>query len=390
MKVLYILHSTTKQAGATKSFMTMLSGLMAKGISPIVLIPDNDGIYSDLITMGIPSLVIPYRQYIYPKYNSVKDLILFVPLLLKWIYLNKKAARRLADYIKDHPVDMIHTNTTVVNIGFDVAKRLHIPHVYHIREYADKDFNMHYIPCSRVFHRKLKKPNSYCISITRDIQRYHHVEEIPSSRYIYNGIMPQKSEWHPIEKKRYFLFAGRIEPAKGVTELLEGYQIYHSKTTTPVPLYLAGAQYNKNYSDLLLQFIAKHHLSDSVSFLGIQTNLDKWMSNALAIVISSPNEAFGRCMAEAMMNDCLVIGHNTGGTMEQFDNGVQMHHEEIGLRYMTAEELADLLYNVEQTSPEHYCNMREKAFVTANTLYSNENNAEQIYQFYEDILSHKI
>ena len=247
MKVLYILNSTIKQGGATKSFMTMLSGLVAKGISPIVLMPDNEGIYSDLITMGVPTLVIPYRQYIYPKYNSVKDIILFVPLLLKWIYLNKKAVRRLADYIKDHPVDMIHTNTTVVNIGFDVAKRLHIPHVYHIREYADKDFNMHYIPSSRVFHRKLKKSNSYCISITRDIQRYHHVTDILSSRYIYNGIMPRKSKWHPIEKKRYFLFAGRIEPAKGVSELLEGYQIYHSKTTKPVPLYLAGAQYNINY-----------------------------------------------------------------------------------------------------------------------------------------------
>ena len=180
-----------------------------------------------------------------------------------------------------------------------------------------------------------------------------------------------------------------MEPAKGVTELLEGYQIYHTKSANPAPLYLAGAQYNKFYSDLLQQFITKHHLSDSVYFLGIQTNLDKWMNNALAIVISSPNEAFGRCMAEAMMNDCLVIGHNTGGTKEQFDNGLQMHHEEIGLRYMTKEELASHLYQVEQKSPEQYCSMREKAFITANTLYSNENNAEQIYQFYEDIIAHK-
>lgn len=389
MKVLYILNSTIKQGGATKSFMTMLSGLMAKGISPTVLIPDNGGIYSDLSTLGVPTLVIPYRQYIYPKYNSIKDVILFGPLLLKWIYLNRKAAQRLANYINDHPVDMIHTNTTVVNIGYDVAKRFHIPHVYHIREYADKDFDMHYIPTSSIFHRKLKQPDSYSISITRDIQRYHHVDDTPLSRYIYNGIMPRKSEWHPIEKKRFFLFAGRIEPAKGVTELLEGYQIYHSKSANPAPLYLAGAQYNQSYSDFLHLFIEKHHLSKSVSFLGIQTDLDILMSNALAIVISSLNEAFGRCMAEAMMNDCLVIGHNTGGTKEQFDNGLQMHHEEIGLRYMTAEELASHLYHVEHTSPEQYCSMREKAFITANTLYSNENNAEQIYRFYEDIIAHK-
>ena len=42
--------------------------------------------------------------------------------------------------------DIIHTNTGVIHEGLKVAKRLKIPHVWHLREYQDKDFNWEAFP----------------------------------------------------------------------------------------------------------------------------------------------------------------------------------------------------------------------------------------------------
>lgn len=41
----------------------------------------------------------------------------------------------------------------------------------------------------------------------------------------------------------------------------------------------------------------------------------------MALIVPSPFEAFGLITAEAMFNKCLVIGRDTAGTKEQFDNG---------------------------------------------------------------------
>lgn len=45
------------------------------------------------------------------------------------------------------------------------------------------------------------------------------------------------------------------------------------------------------------------------------------MNRATALIVPSPFEAFGLITAEAMFNKCLVIGKDTAGTKEQFDNG---------------------------------------------------------------------
>ena len=66
------------------------------------------------------------------------------------------------------------------------------------------------------------------------------------------------------------------------------------------------------------------------------------MRQAKAIIIPSHNEGFGRCMPEAMFNGCLCIGHDTGGTKEQMDNGTEATGEDIALRYQTEDQLTDI------------------------------------------------
>ena len=109
------------------------------------------------------------------------------------------------------------------------------------------------------------------------------------------------------------------------------------------------------------------------------------MSNAKALIVASRCEAFGFITAEAMFCGCPVIGHNTGGTKIQFDNGLKLKGKEIGFRYQTEEELEqcmnDLTNNRAKISP-----MLVDAQDSVVQLYSIENNVNIVFQYYQDIM----
>ena len=385
MNVAYILNSTLPSSGDTKSFMNMLKGLMAKGINPIVIVPDKDGIYQELVSMQIPTYVVTFRMHTFPDARSLSGYLLWPFRLVARIVANKRAATKITKFLSDKKIDIIHSNVSLLTIGYQAAKHFHKPHVFHIREYVDKDFHMHYIPTHRHLERRLQSDSTYSICITKDIQRHHGLESSSRSRVIYNGIKPRTEQIPSVQKKKYLLFAGRIEPAKGVYELLESYAHYIRLVKEPLPLYIAGAPTQSHYFAKLNQFIVHHCISNLVTFLGDRQDIEMLMQEATAIVIPSRFEAFGRCMAEAMFNGCLVIGKNTGGSKEQMDNGLQFGGQEIALRYQSSAELSRLLERVTQQYSS-FLPLIDKAFHIVNALYTTEANVEQVYQFYQDIL----
>ena len=385
MYILYILHTTQRYGGATKSFLTMLYGLKNKGVSPIVVVPDCHGVYTELVNSNIKTIAIPYRADTYPTIRTSIDYILFLPRIIVHQILNLLACHRLYHRLKDLPIDIIHTNSSIIDIRFRLSAKLSVPHIYHFREYADIDFGYYYFPCKRRLLKELRQPKSFSICITKDIQRYHLQNQTSRSRIIYNGIHDKIDHLNiNINKEDCFLFAGRVEPSKDVIQILEAY----TKSKLKTPLYIAGATTNNDYLQSVQEFIHEHHLGSIIQLIGQHEDIDSLMRKAKAIIISSHFEAFGRCMAEAMFNGCLVIGRNTGGTKEQFDNGLEIEGNEIGLRYETTEELAKLLEEVE-TKSTYYNQYVERAFHVVNTLYTSEANIQKTYEFYEDITKKK-
>ena len=391
MKVLYILNATTESGGATKSFLSMLKGLISNGVEAHVVVPDGDGVYRTLKEMEVPVYVINFRAHIYPKYNSVKNLLMFLPRLLLWQRLERKAIRQLYEIVKSNHFDIIHTNVSVVNIGYEVARKIGIPHVYHIREYGDLDFGMKYFPCRKKLLGQLQEKDSWSVCITRLLQRHYGLENCYRSRVIYNGVIDKKNEDNQDTvqaENRFFLYAGRVEKAKGVEDLIDAYIDYASACNgNPLPLHIAGAISDNEYHANLLQKLHNKSLTKSVHFLGQVDKIRELMAKAWAIIIPSPNEGFGRCMAEAMAEHCLVIGRNTAGTKEQFDNGLSASSREIGLRFQNNHELAELLGKVASMDPEERERFVSPAFKTVNQMYTVENNVTRIYELYKEILN---
>ena len=386
MNVVYILNSTYALGGASKSFMSMLEGLKNKGVKPIVVVPDHEGLCKILHKKGIETIVVCFRPCTYPhNRTSLKDILLFIPKLLARRFVNRRAVTKLYKKIRDREIQLIHTNVSVIDIGIRLSQKMNIPHIFHVREYADLDFHEIYYPTSRYFHKKILN-SSYTICITKHIQAHHGLTGNASSKVIYNGINVPMIDSLKIEKKEYFLFAGRIDPSKGLHILLKAYENYLKRSTVKRDLWIAGDLNELSYYNKLTTFIKDNKLNNKIRFLGGRKDIYKLMQESTAIIIPSRFEGFGRCMAEAMLNGCFVIGHDTAGLKEQFDNGLDLTKREIGFRYQTTEALSERLLQIDQMQEEKKARYIADAYYTANKLYTPTANCEQIYQFYKEIL----
>lgn len=382
MNVVYILSSAT--GGGFKSFMNLLEELMKKGVNPVVVLPEKNEIHEILSGMGVPTIIVTYRYDTYPPCATMKEKLYFLPKLIARRIVNYYAVVKVARILSESNVDMIHTNVSVIGIGHYIAERLKVPHVYHIREYGDLDFNYKYFPSKKNFVKRLT--SGYSICITKDIQKHFNQNTNAKSVVIYNGVQ-KRIEMVP-DKPRgdYFLYMGDILPAKGTDILVKAYSEYVKMSQKPLPLYLAGRVAVKTYAEEIHEYIKHNHLEGSIFFLDKQKDVKKLIRGANAIVIPSINEGFGRCMPEAMFCGCLAIAHNTGGSKEQLDNARAITGRDVALHYDGPSELPRLLLQAEEMTDKERESYVRSAFEVVNQLYTNEKNSNDVLRFYESIL----
>lgn len=385
MKILYILHETTRYSGANKSFINLHTSLIANGISSVIICPNKNGIAQDLIDKGCNVIILNYTYNIRPEYKGIYNLCLFLPRLIKRKLINHLASINLRKICYKIKPDIIHSNTSVINIGANAANKLGIPHITHIREYGDKDHQMHIYGISKQLHNK----NSYSIAITKDISKHRNLLYNPYSRVIYNGIITENKIHYNDIKYPYFLYAGRIDQTKGVTDLIDAYIKYSQSTEHILKLKLAGDYSGSREitQQELVKRLENARIAHLVEWLGERDDIDQLMSHATATIIPSYFEGFGRIMAEAIANGSLVIGRNTAGTKEQFDNGLELTQNEIGIRFTTIDELTKVMIEVSNKDIKNYRDTITHAQDTIRGLYTTEICEKQVYSFYKDILT---
>lgn len=379
--VLYILNSPTIYGGANKSFLQMLDGLIKKGIIPFVVLPKNGDLCNQLLKRNIDFQILPYTDSINPPRVSIRDLFLFVPRFLRVLYINSKALKQLQSYIKIIHPDIIHTNVGTIHLGFHAAKKLKIPHVWHIREYQTLDFEIHPMPTMKSFIAKLNDQHNYPIAITQGIFNYFSMDN--SARIIYNPVFVASETQFNVNKDKFFLFAGRLTVRKGINDLVKAF-IDFSKIDSEYSLYIAGKAEDAHNEEILKTMIVNGGISDRVYFLGEREDLSDLMSHATALIVPSFYEGFGRITAEAMFNGCLVIGNNTAGTKEIIEP------ENLGLLYTGHDQLVLAMKKVVENKIESYFPLIMKAQKRAVALYSQEQNVDSVYKLYSEIINNQV
>lgn len=114
------------------------------------------------------------------------------------------------------------------------------------------------------------------------------------------------------EKTPLLLAVGRLTQQKDYPNLFNAFQQL-VEVGNPANLAIIGTG-----EDLptLTTMVAKLGLSDRVRFLGLQRNVNEWMSAADVFVLSSAWEGFGLVVAEAMACERIVVATDCGGVKE--------------------------------------------------------------------------
>lgn len=372
-KIFYIIRESDL-FGSNRSLLNLIDGLNKEKYEIVgVACSYNGVIVHEFQHRHIPVYFIPFDYSVYPHKNFIH--------LCCWIFhfciYETYALLKLIRILKTLKPDIIHSNVSVITIGIISSLFLPTKHVWHIREYQDLDFHMHYFPSQSYFKFLLK--HSYSICITKGIQNHFNLQNEKKNKVIYNGIMPQKYCCYEAHKKDYYLYAGRIEKNKGIEDLLNVYNQFCKKHSFNTELWIAGTG-NPKYVNKLKSFCENNHISQRVKFLGIRNDCFELMKYSKALIVPSISEAFGRVTAEGLFAGCIVIGRNTAGTKEI------LSEKNIGLLFNNNQELLHYLTDVEIKTPAYFKDMVIKGQQIASTLYSNEASAENIMCFYNQIL----
>ena len=380
MRILYLTHSAGIQ-GSGIALLNIFKGFINTNIIPIVILPAKGDMYNELNKLGIKCYVIPYYMDIYPFLDNFRDYVYFFPRLLRYIIYRVLAICRIKVILKNEKIDLIHTNTGVIHFGALIAKQVGLPHVWHIREMQDLGLGYRPIVSMSLFRKQCSDINNCCIAITKSVFEYHNLR-FSKDFVIYDGVFPEKVCTESIikEKDNYFLFVGTLTERKGVLDAIHAFEKLADEYPQ-IELWLVGKE-----TIIVKEALRLSNYKSRIKLLGFRRDVYKLMKYAKALLVPSYHEGFGFITAEAMINGCLVIGRDTAGTKEQFDNGVLYKEVEIGLRFKTQEELENQMRYVCRVSVNELMPQLLAAKEVARN-YTIENNIKEITKLYNKIVN---
>lgn len=363
IKVLYISHEYNCVNGTTRSLCNMINSIRDY-VEPIVIIPHKGATYDYIVDKEIKCYTIPFT--ICSRSGNFKDktfCIKYIPRLLKYIILNCYAILRIVYLFRKDNISIVHTNTSVIDFGGCIAKLLKSKHIWHLREYGNKDHGLNPLLGWNYLRNKINNAD-ITISITNSVKEHFGLIGKKNAYTLFNAVQKSCDLNLEYEKENYFLFCGTISYLKGVETAINVF-IKLNKKYPNFKLRIVGAG-NTKYIKSLKNMLDEIHEGKNIIFEGYQNNPIPIMRKSRALLMCSKNEAMGRVTAEAMLNGCPVIGYKSGGTIELIKN------KETGFLYTNDEELYNFM--------EYVIKSNIKILIDNAYSYAKDNFLEESYR----------
>lgn len=383
MTVLYIIDYGTV-GGATHSFLELVIAMKHKGIRPIVFLGEVTDIAEILQKEGIEFLFLGHKTQLEPF--MFKGLRWPYRLLKKYMnyWISEEKALHKLKKIDWNVIDLVHTNSARNDIGCFINKIYGIPHVMHIREFADADFD-----CISFRPNYIKLYNNFTtrfISISKAVKQHWVKKGIHDNKMltIYNGIHFEDISVSTDESKcnltLKLIIVGGVGIMKGQHVAVEALGLLPKQICNSITLDIAGWG-NPFYIQEMRDYAESKGYLKQISFLGSINDVHERMGNYQIGLMCSRAEGFGRVTAEYMHAQLGVIASDSGANPELIEDGV------TGLLFKSgdAKSLAECitrLYN----DRDLLIRLSHAAKEKARREYTQQKNAENIYQVYQEIL----
>lgn len=382
LNILYVAHEG-RMGGATKALIEIVTKMREKGHNVTVLLPlKNSALEKKLNQLGIDTITQFYLWWEYPQ-NEGKVIELLYKIGYKF---NKFALIRLSRKLKNQKIDIIHTNTSVLDVGMKLSEILNVPHIWHFREFGYEDHKLAYIKGEKESFKEICQSSSYLVYISEAIKKYYEEKlQINKGSVIYDGVgeeylWKKRISDYAKNEKVHFLISGALQPGKGQSYAIRAAGMLKKEGYKNFKVLIAGRDIT-NYQKELEKICKEENVVDLIEFKGFISNIEEVRKECDIELVCSHKEAFGRVTIEAMLCSNPVIASDTGANVELIDNGVNGYlyaHEDI-------HELANCMRKFLENH-DKIGFMGEKAFLTAKNKFTAKKNADEIEKLYYKLI----
>lgn len=383
IKVLIVFHDSIYNSGGTRSLLDLVDSLILdQSMELICLFPRATGSAIDYLSEK-PVTILSCR-YWYSTRAIVNSFSNKQLLKCKFVLGRFNVYKLIHNKLVHMDIDVVYSNTGVIFAGAWISKALHIPHIWHIREFLYEDHGIEPLMGWDRYYKFVNSHTTVAVMISEALKK-KHIKGIDANkiRVIHDDLSPayllkQEKPWE--SRKHNILFAGTVCEGKGQLIAIKALSLLCKKGLFP-QLFIAGTikERDKYYYDILQKEIADNHLMDQVKFLGQVENLSEIRKNCGIGIVASRSEAFGRVTIEGMLADMVMIGANAGGTAELLSDHVNGFLFPLG----ESGKLAEILEYVLTASTETIASVRARA-LKEGKKYIIGNCAEQISKIIYD------
>ena len=377
MNILFFTHEKTL-GGSSKALIDLIDQLNNGQNKIYVIGPIKDA----KIANELKKRNIEYFNFLYGWWQVPTAITKIQKLEYKILYLlNKITIKRIIKKVKDLNIDIIHSNTSVIDIGARVAKKLNIKHVWHFREFTGT--HLKFILGEKKSYNFINNNTEKIIYVSNAIREFYepYIRKNLGTT-IYDGVPEKYAQMKKKESSGIvkFLLVGTLEKNKGQWIAIEAANELIKKGINDFEIDFAGGN-PTNYKKILDDTISKYKLKKQIKFLGFVSDLKAKRMETDVELMCSPNEAFGLVTIEAMMSSNPVIGSCSGATKELIEDGKN------GL-YFEKENPKDLALKMEEVirNKKMIREMGDYAYKYAKENYTSEINAKKITEIYKNLI----
>ena len=380
MKIGYVVETPVSHnlTGGVRSFLGFIKELKDNtDVEPFVLCSEEWQFTEELKKYGIPYIVSKmYRPFVsYPKPVRFFRIRHFIKQLF-----NSVAKRRGYRFFKKNKVELIHINSQFAGlVGAEIAKKLNIPYIYHIREALKEGFGVSFF--NEKYSTRIIQNSASIITISDFIFNKTRLE-YPEGKIIkiYNGI--KLPEVDPVnlcfQDVINACIVGRVCSEKNQFDAVKAIEILKVKHGINVVLHVVGWEGCDPYETEIKKYIEHNNLSNNVILVPFTNDVVKVTQKCQIGFVCSEHEAFGRVTIESMSLGQIVFASNAGANPEIIKNGRN------GFIYSLHdyEDLADKINKVLRFDIKTLKSISEQAILDCKEKYSIEETAKRIYSTY--------
>ena len=324
MNVTFLTHYT-ELYGANLSLLNLIDGLGGHGIRSHVIAPEGGDLLAELARREIPAARLPFDWWV----STRRTLGGAAGRLWRSVRALPAITRQMAAW----GTQLVYSNSSVFAVGAMAAARLRLPHVWHLREFGDRDYDLLPDFGARLRGRLLRTADA-TVFVSHALRTAFFPDSLPpaNSHVIYNGVAraaefdTRRAAAEAARSRRQpftFVLVGRFRDGKGQAGAIRAFARVAAATPNVRLLLVGGAgdTGDQAYFDGCRALVGELGITRRVEFSGYIPDPERAFLACDAALMCSRSEAMGRVTAEAMAAGRPVIGFDAGGTSELIEHG---------------------------------------------------------------------